>query len=372
MNSMREFHSCNNTRLYEGVDLFTLSHDKAKTMWTLMLGAVKNSKIDKKLKKEVESYLLVSESYWKSAINLPDDVSPLNLYYCYMNLLKATFCMQRKNNIFGSSRPMHGVTCTTRNKFLNANLRLNFAKEDRSGPVFNLAGELLKLINKDNDIKSLEVTLREVISSLQFLRTESRLIKIESSNIVFRIVGNDDSYWGVFRIPSIDSKNLRTHPNKVRIFQEYNEVKVTNLSEITIKTFSLEPTKFKYYSIFESKLNFSRDQKGIEDCIKQFDGAFKKYYAPDFNSRDSAVNVVWSDDPVLPEEFNAYLIFFYFSHLVRYEPFTLTKLRTNSVYGPMMRSFVDEYSIFLLNAFFGRFMAYSTNNTIHKLTSVRH
>lgn len=288
------------------------------------LGIKNHKKIDK-ISKNFQSFVRQAKNYYLAAKKLPNSSSSLLYYYSFLNLVKALLIFYYPDKV--TKKISHGIQVKDKR---NA----NFKNEDvifRDG-VFKL------LYEYETNEKIRDKTLFNIKTLLGYCNDISyqystgsfgKNLNSKGSMVIF-VNTNTNKAWATIALNNFDG--LEKCKKRIKKFSKnYKEISMDK--QIARECFNLQSHEKQFFRFFESK-EFEIEENGTYPevpILENFKDCTRGFLIPNhYNDKDTdfyLANPYKINNQILMNEFlSIFIIMFYLSSLVRYQPFYLDKI----------------------------------------------
>jgi hypothetical protein len=297
---------------------------EVRTKFIKDLGVTNKNKIEK-ISNNFQSFTRQAKNYYYSAKKLPNSSSALLYYYSFLNLIKALLILYYPNDISG--KVYHGLICKDKRSsmFKNEHVFLNDG-------IFRIlyeheTGENIK--NKTSFSISALLGYCNDIAYQYLLGNFGKSSNTRGSMMLF-LDSNNNKIWNTLALHNFE------------IFQGYKkriEKFNTNFEEVSMdkrlarECFNLMGPEQRVYRFYEGK-EFDMPPNEVipeKNIIKEINECTKGFLIPNHytdKNADFYLSTPYSkNNQILMNEFLAiFIVMFYLSSLVRYQPFYLDKI----------------------------------------------
>lgn len=287
-----------------------------------------NKRKIRKVYKHFQAYVRQAKNYYYSAKQLHPRSSSLLYYYCFLNLAKAALVI--KQPAIGSHKISHGITCLAKDF---SKLKTQSVKVLNDGGIFPKFYEWyfgLSIKPQSLNIQKLLAYCTDI--SYQNIVAGNGNCKLLRGYYVHQVNVNQSSHTG-WPLIGIASFSLCTPYQKAfkALYDNFEKVELPQFSGR--EYFDIENFELSAYTFFQSKNTFNWHTNQIppafecRDLVSKTFGSMLQtnYYKSDF---DYYISLPYSANRQIPmdETVSIYLIMFYLSNLVRYNPSYLEEL----------------------------------------------
>lgn len=276
--------------------------------------------------KYFQSFVRQSKTYYLSAKNLHPRSAGLLYYYCFLNLAKAA--LVQKNPQIGKTRTGHGVSC----------LPKDFSKlKSQTVKILDDDGVFQKMYDWyfGTPIKKQSLNIKELLNYCSDISYQCQIAGIGSGKLepclyVHLVNKNDKTGWILLGIPGFN--NVKKYSSSLQEF--YREFEKVEVPEHQAREF------FKMDNLNLSNFTFFQGKKAIPwmgdnipptlECHDLMKKTLGKLLQTNYfeNNFDFYLSLPYKANRQLQmdETIAIYLIMFYISNLVRYNPAYLEEL----------------------------------------------
>lgn len=308
----------------------------------------------KKVFKHFQAHVRQAKNYYYSAKSLPTKSSALLYYYCFLNLAKAAI-LTKNPNLAGKKR-YHGI------KFnFNENIELNkqVVTSQRSG-VFPLLYEWY--FGKPIGEHSLNIkTLLNYCTEISY---QCHMSGIEEDKILSGFYAHctnrtQKTGWSVIGLTNANL--LLQYPKTYKFFIE-NFEKIELKQHDFFDIFGLTAFEYKFFTFFQSinpipwpstSITSALEVRG--EIMKAFDSGIYSNFTGKEVDFQIALPYKTRNQIFMDEAISIYLVMFYLSNLVRYNPQYLEKIFSKKE-AWLIDSFIRSCSITFIKKFISKIL----------------
>lgn len=310
-----------------------------------------NRKDAKVAYKHFQSYIRQAKNYYFSAEKLHPRSSALLYYYCFLNLAKAAIIQVDPK--IGGKRIVHGINCLPKDfkKIKKQSLKILPDPNDEG------AFQKLYLLYYGQKIKNQTISVPQLFNyctdiSYQCAISGYGLRKVEPCYYISLINRSNKTAWPLIGIPNF--KNMDKYKRSLLVFHDkFEQVEVPEL--LAREFFKVSREVITNFTFFQSKQVFSYTGEVIpsQECralvIDSFASMFQVNYFD--NNFEFNLSLPYKINKQIPinEPLSIYLIMFYLSSLVRYNPSYLEELLTKKE-SWIVDSFITSCSLTFLRS----------------------
>ncbi|MDP3973942.1 MAG: YaaC family protein [Candidatus Daviesbacteria bacterium] len=318
----------------------------------LLDNGIKNKTTRKTTYKHFQAYVRQAKNYYNSAKVLAPRSAGLLYYYCFLNLAKAALVVRDPS--IGGKKITHGLS-------YKINSDPHFIKQ--SVNILN-DGVFPKLyaLYFGQSVKQMSLTIPALLNYCTDIGYQCQMAGIHQTKIIYSYYAHcvdktKKTGWGLVAIPQA-SLLLKYHKSIKSFIDTFEKIELPQLS--CRELFDLDAFQQSHYSFFQSREekkwisdNIPSEPEVRSETLAALSRVFQTYYFA--KGADFAISL-----PYLPnkqvrmdETIAIYLIMFYLSNLVRYNPRYLEGLLSKKE-SWLIDSFVRSCSVTFLRAFISR------------------